>query len=481
MDVKIIESNFIFSLYTDLELFDDLDTEITVDYFETEEGKLYFSMLSNMRKQNYKQIDEVSVENYLTNKPSTRELYDKYGGFSTISELKNIVNINNFPKYKDDLLKNNILKKLKNIGFNTSDKKFLEMSTFDLYNYYEHQLNEVFINVENDVEIEDFSITDDYISLRNKGEGIGVSFAKVLPRLNADIKGLSTKSVNIIAAASGIGKSSIIFGGFILPIIQQGVKVCLISNEQNINEFRDIMITSVMFREFKYYKLTREKIRAGKYTDEELSMINKAKEYINLNYAPYLKFVKMYSYSTIKTQKVIKKLAREGVQHFFYDTFKAEDASANNYAGELVELSKMFFNMADKLDIHVTITMQVAQYMTNQRYLTPNVLSNSKQVVEVASTVMLIRKVWNDEYSEEKYDLKPFNLMKDANGNYIKDDSGHGVHEMFSLNPDDRNLLLFLAKNRNGVDDRVYVIKHIANYNVFQELGFCTPSYVNRS
>jgi replicative DNA helicase len=481
MDMKIVESNFIFSLYKDPELFDEINFNVNHEYFEFEESKIYFSMIQNMIKQNYKSIDEVSIENYLANKPSTKLIYEEYGGYNTIKEIKNIIDIKNFNKYKDDLIKNNILKKLETLGYNTKDSKFLEMSTTELYGYYEHQLNEVFINTESDIQIQDFNITDTYLDTIDSGKGLGASIANPMYRLNADMGGVRDRNVIIIGAKTNLGKTSFAFAAFVLPLVRQGIKTCIISNEQGLDDFRSIMITSILFTEFKYYKLTRNKIMAGGFDEEQKSMLKKAQEFINKNYTPYLKFVKMFEYDVNNTKKVVKKLSREGFTKFIYDVFKSEDASSSNNAGLMVELSKTLFNLADKLEVSIVMTMQVSLYNNNVRYLTEAHLAGSKQSSEICSQVIMLREVFSDEFANEKFDITPYNYKKDENGHYMKDETSHGIKELFEINPEDRNLIVTLSKNRFGANNRTYVVKHIANYNIFQELGYCEVSHVNRN
>ena len=480
MDIRIIESNFIFSLYKELELFDELNIEITQDHFELEESKTYFSMVLNMFNQNYKVIDEVSIENYLTGKPATRELYDSYGGYRTIKEIKSIVNVDNFEKYKDDLLKNNILKKLESKGFNTKDKKFTEMNTNDLYDYFEHQLNDVFINVENESKIVDFQVTDSYIDNLNSGIGVGASIASGSPRLNYILSGLRKKEVGVIAGVSGIGKSSIMMYSFILPLVKQGIKCCLISNEMQINKFLDMTICSVLFDEFNYYKITRKRLKAGNFNSEEMKMINKARDFINENYMKYLKFVRLNSHKNEATIKIMKKLSREGCEYFFYDVFKADDMGDKAYVGQMVQFSKEIADLCVNLDIGVVMTQQIAGYMENTRYLTRRALSGSKQIVETVDFLLLIREVWDDEYTECKFDINPYNLKKDKNKSYIKDEKGHAIKEILELDQDDTNILLFIDKNRNGERNEVLVYKNIGNYNIWNELAFAKPSHIDR-
>ena len=161
---------------------------------------------------------------------------------------------------------------------------------------------------------------------------------------------------------------------------------------------------------------------------------------------------------------------------------KSVDASSGNYTGELVETSKTLFTLADTLNLCVVWTQQISLHSTNTRYISEYNLASSKQVTEVASQVILLREVWEDEFEDEKFDIVPYNLKKDKDGNYLKDNDKHAVKELLTLDRENgKHILAFLAKNRTGDSGKVYVFKQIPSYNVWNELGFCTVSHVNRN
>ena len=480
---KIVEANVIFSLLKNTDLFKDYMNKLDIfNSFVLEESQFFFSMGLNLIKQNYKIIDEVAIENYLIDKPSTKQLYIEYGGWNTIKEMLSIVEVKNFEKYYDDLLKFNIIGKMSEVGIDTSKIKTEDMSTSNLYDYYDHLINDLFIKAENESIIEQLDISDKYLDSRINGEGIGASIAYACPRLNYDIGGLRTKNVIIVGGSSGAGKSSFAFENLVIPLVKQKIKLGIISNEQDANQFRDILLTSVLVRELKYYNITRKKLQSGTLNEEDLKQIKKAKEIIKTDYAPYITFVKMFNYSGDETKKVIKKLAREGISHILYDTMKADDSANANFSGQLVEMSKDMFNLADKLEVCIIWTQQASLHSLNTRYLSMYNLAGSKQVSEVASQIIMIRSVWDDEYLDEKYDLQPYNFKKGSDGTYVKDEHKHAVKELFEIDKDNsRNMLVFLAKNRFGEADKVYVNHQKAIYNTWNELGFANVSHINRN
>ena len=480
MDINMIESNLIFGLYKDIDTFHEYISKINpINDFEKEESIFYYTMGREIIKQGYKNIDQLAVATYLQDKPSLKSFYDSLGGWQTIHDITSIANENNVDKYFDELIKHNVFKKLKSKGFTVDENKFNNVTSQEVYAYYEKVLDDSFIHNDTDIKIETFDIDDSYIERKHKGVGMGASIALHSPRLNYDISGLHKGNLSIFAGFSGSGKSSWMLENVVVPLVEQGYKYTIISNEQVLDEFRDTLLVMVMAQKFKYFGITRKRLKAGDFSSEEFKNIRLAQDYINKNYSDKLKFVKMFEYDISATKKVIRKLANEGCAYFMYDTFKSEDSANSNSTGLMVEYSKELFQLCSKLNIHIMMTQQLAIYMNNTRYLTSACLSNSKQVAEVADVIILMRQTWDDEMSEQLNDIKPYNFMKDANGQYKKDD-GKSVKEMFTLDEEERNMILFLDKNRHGEDKKTYVTTFNGRYNIWHEKGFCHVHTKNR-
>ena len=266
----------------------------------------------------------------------------------------------------------------------------------------------------------------------------------------------------------------------VLPLVEQGYQYTIISNEQVKEEFLNSVMVHILATKFKEFGITRKRLLVGKFSSSEILQLKKAQSYINEHIAPLLNFVKLFEYDIAETKKIIKKLSNEGCGYFLFDTFKAEDSADDNARGLMVEYSKELFQLASKLNVHILMTQQLAIYMENTRYLTSACLSASKQVKEVADVVILMRQSWDDELDGEKFDVKPYNYMKDSNGKYIKDDKGRNIKEYFTLSEDDRNMLVFLDKNRWGEDKKTYIYTFGGAWNVWKEKGYCHVHTKNR-
>ena len=142
------------------------------------------------------------------------------------------------------------------------------------------------------------------------------------------------------------------------------------------------------------------------------------------------------------------------------DSFKAEES--------LVEKVKMSTNIeiitndtikeASK-DVHILITFQLAKGSARQRYYTQDNTGISKNMIDVVSTTMMIRDLFDDEKSGGKNPLKVFRL--------------EGKSKIpVQLNADKHYQIIFIVKNREGSANQFQVVvEHDMSRNMMKEVG----------
>lgn len=471
---ELVEANFIFCLWKNPELYHDYDKEIKADRdLLTEDGRFYYSLGLEMHSLGYKSFDDASIFSYIEGKEVLKNGFARRGGYKTVDEIKKILNEDNVETYYDELIKNNMLLKLHDKGFNVVNElaKFKKMTSKNLYDYFEYQLDNVFLGRGAGVKIEDLDFEDDFIEACDNGEEMGLSYASACPLLNFHTLGLHRSNVQIFAGFSGTGKTSFCINSYILPILDQGEKVVIIANEMNKRAWQHILMATILSQKLDYFGLPRKKQKMGNLTQEQKEKMEEARQYYNKHYKGRLKFVKIYDYSVDDVKKVIRKMAKQGFNYTLYDTFKSEDSSSATMTGELIEASKQLLQVAEKEDIGIIITMQLAIYMEGTRYLTSACLSGAKGVKEVVSELVLTRKVWEDEFPNEKYDIKPYRYKRDNNGKYTK------IKEEITLKPDKKYMIVFLDKTRNDEGDTTLLYQFDGAWNKWTEIGYCTPKH----
>ncbi|GIN68501.1 DNA helicase [Bacillus glycinifermentans] len=469
-----IEASFIFCLWKNPDLYDDYKKEIRADRdLLTEDGKFYYTLGLEMSNMNYRSFDDASIFSYIEGKDAIKNGFIRRGGIKTVDEIKSILNEENIDTYFDELIKSNMLLQLYDKGFNVTKEldKFKKMTSSQLYSYFEYQLDNVFLRRGAGVKIEDLDLGDDFIASIENGEEMGLSYAAAAPLLNYHTLGLHKSNVQIFAGFSGTGKTSFCISSYVMSILDQGEKITIIANEMNKRAWQHIFMATILSHKIGYYGLPRKRQKMGNLNEEQLNKLREAKKYYEDHYKGRIKFAKIYDYSINDVKRIMRKMAKQGFGFMLYDTFKAEDASSTTVTGELVEASKQLLQVAEKENIGIIITMQLAIYMENTRYLTAACLSNAKGVKEIVSELVLTRPLWEDEFPGKRYDVKPYRFKKDSKGKYTK------TKEYLELDPNKKYRLVFLDKTRNDEGETVILFQFDGAWNKWTELGYCTPKH----
>jgi len=353
-------------------------------------------------------------------------------------------------------------------GFNVLQniEKFNKMTNQDVYDFFEYQLNTISINTGNDILIESLEIDDDFIKECDEGIALGIGYGKNCPILNYLTLGLPLGEMYMIAGHSGVGKSSFSFENMILPITDDGKKCAVISNEQRSKEFKMLLLVHILTHELNYWGLTRKQIKIGKFTPEQKDILNKAKKISSEKYAS-IKFVKLFDNDMNKVKKIIRKLSKLGYQVFLFDTMKSEDEIDEAMWQQLLIHSRKLFQLTSKENISLIPTFQLAPSMINKRFLDVSCLANAKQVKEVFSEMIYLRQIWDDEFNDEKFDIKPYQLERDESGKYTK------VRKMITLDKEKKYIIAFLDKTRNDEDKQTVLYEFNGRFNKWVEIGYC--------
>lgn len=268
----MLECNFIFSLWRNPELYGDYEKDIQADRdLMTEDGKFYYSLGYEMKKLGYKSFDDASIYSYIEGKDTLKNGFARRGGYKTVDDIKKILNEENIETYYDALVKNNMMLKLHDKGFNvvTEISKFNKMNSTQLYNYFEYQLDNVFLGRGSGVKIEDLELDDEFIASCDIGEEMGLSYASAAPLLNFHTLGLHKENVQIFAGFSGTGKTSFCISTYIMSILDQGEKITIIANEMNKKAWQHIFMATILSHKVNYFGLPRKKQKMGNFNEDQ--------------------------------------------------------------------------------------------------------------------------------------------------------------------------------------------------------------------
>ena len=264
-----IECNFIFALYKEPSLIDDYKNVVNGADVLTDDGMFYYGLAQQLYRAGYQAFDNISLYTFLEDKKTLKEGFEDRGGYKSITEITSLINVDNISIYYDELVKNNMMLRLYDAGFNIMDKydKIVQMTSEELYDYYDFQLNNICVGKIEKVKAENLSEGyESYIKEWDKGKSVGYKIG--YPLLNYRLAGVHKKNLLLHLAHIGNGKTTTAILFYILPVLESGENVCIIGNEQSVDEFRQMILASVLFNKIEYFGMNRQKFILGHFSDE---------------------------------------------------------------------------------------------------------------------------------------------------------------------------------------------------------------------
>lgn len=435
-----------------------------------EAGTFYIGICNQLIKRGYNTVDEVGF-NEIVEAFGLKNTYDKYGGWNTVKNLMAIIDTCNADSIVDGWKKWNLIKDLDESGLLSIEKhwdKIKLMTTSQIEDYMMAKVNDIAINMGIDGEVEIFDLTSGYEEAINEWDkGVAIGYKLGYPILNYELCGLHKKSMGLLLAHSGNGKSSFAIPLAVLPVLEQGEKVMILANEQDCDSWRQMILATVLFNKIKYRKMNRQKFLYGKFTDEDKEALKKATEWL-AQYKGNLKFVELNDYSIENIRRIIKKYSKMGFGTMIIDTLKPESEDSDKAWGKFSETAKELFLLAKQNDIAMLCTAQLSTNSYGRKYLDVNAIGKSRAIAEVCGQIIMFRSL----QAEEKEKMKVWRHKRDANTGKLLSQT-----EMVPLDMEKDYICLFIVKNRYGRGNVQLVYERNMAFNTYIELGFTEVEY----
>lgn len=467
-DYKLIcESNIVSILWKNTDLYFEYDNLSLKDFIHNE-WKVYFQIgqdiIINEKKQT---LDEITVNLYLEKHPKLKEKYELYGGYETITKAGGYVKEENIDGYVKELNKWNVVIDLVKNNFPIADRlsDYVDMSSEDIYDEYECILNHIFTNADGEDKVYKLSDgIDKLIDELDEGLAVGLPLHN-LPMMTHEIGGNLEGNITLVGGLSGMGKTTLSRNA-VLPSIQENdEKLYIMINEEGLKKWQREMLIWVANNIYKK-DIQKYKLRDGKFTPEFKKFLKtKCAKWIKDNddrfiLQPFKKF------TTDKAIKRIKKYAKLGIKYFMLDTYKA-DSDANNSESFWFSMQQNMVNIYDtikdtSLNVHIWITFQLAKSSSKQRCYTQDNIGMAKNMIDVASTCLMVRTIFEDEYKGGKNELKVYKLKGKSGKTKVPVELDKNKHYQ----------LIFIIKNREGgCNEYAIVIEHDLSRNTLKEVG----------
>ena len=459
------EANIVSCFYKNPELLYDYE-KLQITDFHFNEWRVYFAIAYHIVVKEKKPVlDELTIGFFLQKHPKLAEKYNEYGGFQTMESAKEYIRTANLDGYVAELNKWNAVLSLIKRGFPIKDhfKDFKDMSLDEIYRFYEVQLNDTFINV--DTKIKSYNLCDglhDLIEECDKGLDIGLPLAS--KTLNDIVGGNIYGNITLLGGSSGTGKTTITLEIVLTSIIENNEQCVMVINEQDEKKLKKEMLTWVINNKL-LKNFNKKRLRQGGFSDDEKAWLKESADWLeakkdNNN----ITIIPLPSYNVSLMKKIINKYYALGVRYFILDTFKAGDDSKDQTWLDMMNDMRTLYDTVKPANknVHLWATLQLKKDKIGSRYLTGDNIGMSKNVVDVCSTVLLMRHVRDDEKQGGKNELKVYRL-EGKNGN---------TKIPITLHNDKWYMIIFIDKNREGESGQFQVVAEInLGRNTYKEIG----------
>lgn len=461
------EANIVGIIYKNPDLL--RNTNLDIADFTNNCWKVYFEIAKELiLTENKQTLDDVTVGLYLSKHKKLEKKYIEYGEFQLIAGATSYVKEENFDSYVQELRKWLAVMKLVKKGFGVTTERlsqFCDMKAEDIYQEYEVWLNDIFINIDSDVKSYDISDgIDELIDELDYGMAVGLPYNN-MPLLTKETGGQYLGSITLVGGLSNVGKSTFARTSTIPSIISKDERIVIMLNEDSLKKYQREMLVYVVNNIIKF-DLQKHVVRDGKYSDEVRKKLIEAAKWIKEQTQNHtITIIPFKQYQTSKVIKIVNKYSMMGVKYFLLDTYKmdAGKVSENSWLDlqqKMVEINDCI--KSENKNVHILITFQLAKGSVKQRYYTQDNIGMSKNIIDPASTCLMIRDVYDDEYPGEKRALDVYRL-EGKNGK-----SKIPQH----LDKDKRYQIIFIIKNREGsANTYQIVVEHDMSRNIMKEIG----------
>ena len=462
------EANIVSIFYKKPELM--YDYQLKLEDFSENTWRVYWQIAYDIIVKEKKSVlDDITVGLYLEKHSKLKQKYDEYGGYDTIDKATEYIKTSNISGYVNELKKWETVIRMIASGFPVTDriKEFVDMSLDEIYKEYDALLNHIFINAEEDVM--SYSLSDgiyDLIEQLNEGIAVGLPYDN-MPTLTKETGGQLPGNITLVGGLSNMGKTTLTRTMLIPSAVKYGERLVILVNEEGKAKWQRELIVWVANNIYKT-DLQKFVVRDGKFSDEVKELLYKCADWIaEKSENNMLTIIPFARYETQKAIRVIKKYASLGVKYFILDTYKADAGSRSDRMW--LDMQQNMVDIYDTVkaeggkNVHITITFQLAKSSARQRFYSQDNIGMAKSIIDPASTCLMLRDVFEDEYTGERNELKVYRLDGKNNKSKIPVKLDHDKHYQ----------LIFIVKNREGAANSIQIVcEHDMSRNLLKEVGF---------
>lgn len=465
-----IEAHYVVSIYKNIDMFKSY--EINPSHFEKSNPWTFYYMIARnmIKKGGYEELDILSVDTYVDNYLSDagKKRYKEFGGFTTVETALDTIEERNVESYYFEVLKYNALFDLHDKGFDiySNWNEIKKLNYKELSDYINHTFGEVFVNAE----LGEDKVVDikhgvlEMFQDADKGALRGIPYASKL--INGHTLGMRRGELAVLAGKTGEGKTFLATNLVIPQLVRYKQKLLIICNEEDLNKWQNdivnYLINDVISREegpYKGKKLNKKRVREGNFSNEEWELIHAGiAKMEELMEDGLVNFINLSTFSMDKAIALINQYSSKyNVNYYILDTLKLDNDVGSDKPGDnswlaLQQASVKLYNTIKSNNQNAFVLLTYQLNKQNVSRLTLESLGMSKNIVDVASTVFLVRNLTNEEKEDGKLTIKRGGETK-------------------RLEEDDDYMVVFIAKNRAGESNKDIVLYTDKGHSIVRDVG----------
>lgn len=479
-DLYIEYGRFVVSQY-------DLSDEVTRFLYDNFE--IYYKTFSQT-------IDEIKINTFMSQDQERLKYYKMYGGYKTIKQWMDIVDLDDFKNYMDVVKKYSLLREFNSKGFDVekimNHNKFNTMKAEDIVRLLRGAINKVstVIMSNNDSVVATQNVSDYIFSLLDSpAMGIQTPF----PQFDEYFRGFLKGKTYANAMLSNAGKSRLMILMASYIALVQNEKVLILANEMGEDDFRACMLVTIInnpyFKELHgvdieknekeillgyYYDnnktlITRYEDDFGNYTEtlEEYKtrLYNTSEEYRKVlqvadwieSHSDNIFFKQLFNYSDDVLESEIRKHKMiHSTDYVFYDTLKGYNTE-EWYA--IKQTATKLSTLAIELNVFMWLSLQMTDstFFTEVFGLSSNNVASCKAIKHILDVLLLTVHLKHEDYY--KYKIETIKTNEWGEGSII------------DLNPNKRYVASVIDKNRMNSKDKIPVYEIDLNKNTWISVG----------
>lgn len=333
--------------------------------------------------------------------------------------------------------------------------------------YFQKFIDKEFQNVKTKKKAIEYDFShnmNELIDYLDKGQEKGLPYYKS-NRLTRITNGLKNGSLTYLVFSTGVGKTSFITEKCLMSLFENKQKGIIFINEEGIRQIQTRLLATIANRKL-HLPIPRKDLNKGNLKPEIKLALTNAINFTKDFNSSHLKIISLNQFSRMdEIIQTVEKFRTDGYEKFFFDTFKPEISQTTDRWLAFSNAAQKIYDTIKPEALNCSFFSSVQLKIGKEsRYLDLNCIGKSLEISEVASVILMGRKVYDDEYDKQPHAIDAYNYEPMPDGKFKK--------IAFTLYKDKKYFIIFIAKNREGSTEEQVIYEYNLDFNFWEEVAY---------